>query len=142
VLFSQQKRNLKNKISEISDTIDNAATSYNWEADSVNIVKQDSIQQIKDSLNQGIKNKKIAEESSRIYDEKWYPKDSLSYVDQMVLKIIKKNDTAHLNTIIELITTHFKSPLQKARAIFFWIASTIKYDYETFNNNQVQPILQ
>jgi transglutaminase/protease-like cytokinesis protein 3 len=114
---------------------------YKWiYEDSVKMSKLDSINWIKDSVAMEVSNRKSEEEFSKLYQENWYPKDSLSYVDDIVEKIITANVNIDADSAVFLITKRFARPLQKARAIFFWIASTVKYDYYLYSNNLVQPI--
>ena len=108
--------------------------------DSLKSAIADSINRIKDSVNEEVESKKAEEEFSRIYRENWYPKDSLSYIDDIANQIISENESINIDKAISLITKRFNSPIQKARAIFFWIASTIEYDYYSFSNDLVIPI--
>ena len=108
--------------------------------DSLKSAIADSINRIKDSVNEEVESKKAEEEFSRIYRENWYPKDSLSYIDDIANQMISENESINIDKAISLITKRFNSPIQKARAIFFWIASTIEYDYYSFSNDLVIPI--
>lgn len=114
---------------------------YKWiYEDSIKMSKLDSINWIKDSIAIEADNKKSEYEFSKLYQENWYPKDSLSYVDNIVEKMITANVTIDVDSAVLLVSKRFIRPLQKARAIFFWIASTVKYDYYLYSNNLVQPI--
>ncbi len=108
--------------------------------DSLKRAVEDSINFIKDSINSEIEAKKYAADFSATYDESWYPRDSLSYVDDIVATLISANPNIEADSAASLIKKRFPSSLQKARAIFFWVAATIKYDFGAFSGNAVLPI--
>jgi len=104
--------------------------------DSLKRAVEDSIDYIKDSIAADIENKNWSDKIS----QSWYPKDSLSYIDDIVQGMITEHQNIGPDGAVAIIKKRFASSLQQARAIFFWIASTISYDYNAFNNNLVMPI--
>ena len=115
------------------------ATKWIYE-DSSKSAKEDSILFAKDSIESENELKKSSEEFFKVYQENHYPKDSLSYVDEIVASLISANDTIDVDNASYLIAKRFRSSLQQARAIFSWIASTVQYDHYSFSNNLVLPI--
>jgi len=62
-----------------------------------------------------------------------------SYVDNLTV-----NKTIEMDDLTSRLTEPFSEDIDKVRAIFYWIADNIEYDYENFKNktitsNQVQP---
>ena len=137
--YSQAKKPIKkNKLREQQKTdplVFNSEEEFNkWSyEDSLKRAIEDSLNYIKDSI-------ETEKEFSRIFQENWYPQDSLSYVDKIVEKLIITNPSIEIDSVAILIKKCFISSIQKSRAIFFWIASTIKYDYDAFNNDLIEPI--
>lgn len=109
-------------------------------SDSLQFFAEDSMAQVKDSLFYEDELKKSSDEFFKTYNAYHYPKDSLSYVDSITANWIKTNTSISADSASDLISKKFTTGLQKARAIFYWIASTIQYDYYSFSNNLVQPI--
>lgn len=103
--------------------------------------REDSIKWIKDSIAYEIQNQADLKMLAELDDKYYYPKDSLSYIDNMVKNWIHKDSTIRLDSTIQLINSSFRTSLQKARAVFCWVASTIKYDWVSYRNNSVRAII-
>jgi transglutaminase/protease-like cytokinesis protein 3 len=137
--YSQVKKPIKkNKLptqQKINPLSFNSEEEFNKWAyqDSLKRAIEDSINYIKDSI-------ETEREFSKIFQENWYPEDSLSYVDKIVEKMIVTNPSVGIDSVAILIKGRFTNSIQKARAVFFWVASTVKYDFDAFNNNLVKPI--
>jgi transglutaminase/protease-like cytokinesis protein 3 len=136
------KKSKSSSIQKIKPQVFNSEEEmYKWiYEDSIKSSRLDSINWIKDSIAIEVNNRKSEDEFSKLYQENWYPKDSLSYVDDIVEKIINTNVNITADSAALLVAKRFTRPLQKARAIFFWIASTVQYDDYLYSNNLVQPI--
>lgn len=73
-----------------------------------------------------------------MYRDKWYPRDSLSFIDDQADKIFKEIQDSSFQSLITTINSQFKTPLHKARVIFYWIAKNINYDWNGLMSNSVK----
>lgn len=64
----------------------------------------------------------------KVYNERINPKDSLSYIYQKTKVLFLGKISTSLDSVLSIINSNFKLPIHKARAIYFWIATNIKYD--------------
>lgn len=99
-----------------------------WLKDSIDLDTKYKKKWIKDSIEWEKVNKKKAESRDNLYNERWNPKDSLSYVDNKAAFLFTKNSIENLNTLAFVINSNFSNPLHKARVIYYWICTNIKYD--------------
>ncbi|MGC4101603.1 transglutaminase domain-containing protein [Ferruginibacter sp.] len=109
-------------------------------SDSIKQAFQDSVNYIKDSIAGEIELKKRKEAFYEVHEQFLFPKDSLNYVDVLTASLIKANSTVDVDSACIIIAKHFSTSLQKARAVFYWVASTVQYDWLGFRNNFILPI--
>lgn len=114
-----QKDSLRLQEEWIKDSLQSARE---WQKDSLRLHEQ----WIKDSIYR-----------DRFYENKFNPPDSLSFVDKAMSKIIADSTIIHPDSLAAVIKRRFKTPFQRTRAAFNWIARMVTYDHESFRNNSV-----
>lgn len=97
-----------------------------WEKDSIDLAKEFQRKWIKDSIRW-----------DRIFRERTNPQDSLSYIDKKARFLFDTVNPMSLDSIISVINSNFKTPLHKARAIYYWICTNIKYDSVSYLTNAI-----
>jgi transglutaminase/protease-like cytokinesis protein 3 len=147
-VIAQQKKKTAIKKQATSKSVKYSSPVFTNEADlnkwlyqdSVTRAFSDSVQAIKDSINAAEEMKKYEEAYEKVYAQYHYPEDSLSYVDKQTKVLLKTWDNVSVDSACLLISQKFSRTLQKARAIFCWVATRIQYDWFAYRNNAVMPI--
>lgn len=108
-----------------------------WTKDSIEFEKQHQRQWIKDSIKfeneQRIRNQKL----ERIYSERYNPKDSLDHVDKKAGVLFQSRNFTDADSVVAIINLNFKTSLYKARAIYYWICTNIKYDSVSYLSGNI-----
>jgi hypothetical protein len=109
-----------------------------WRMDSIKLMKEWKDQWIKDSLKFVKQADETVKQIEKIYQERWNPADSLKYIDDKTKRLFISGDSKTLDEVIVTINTNFTKPLHKARAVFWWIATSIQYDWDAYTSGQIK----
>jgi Transglutaminase-like superfamily len=108
--------------------------------DSAKLVFYDSAQQAKeDSLAMLVFEEKTKRNDS-IYQNYLNPKDALVDVDRKMGALLDIQGNLSIDTVISTVRLHFKTPLQRARALFYVVSKRIVYDHDAVAADTVKAI--
>lgn len=109
-----------------------------WRQDSIRAEEEWKIQWIKDSLQLVKEANETRNTIYRVYRKKLNPKDSLNYVDEKTHELFRNTANPAIDEVINTINKNFKRPLQRARAVYYWISCNIRYDWDGLKNDSVK----
>jgi transglutaminase-like putative cysteine protease len=108
-----------------------------WRQDSIKLMEEWKKQFELDSVKLVEQANKDIALVEKTYQERWNPADSLKYIDDKVKSIFNKTTAGSLEDVIATINKNFTKPLHKARAVFYWIATNIKYDWDAYSSGKI-----
>jgi transglutaminase/protease-like cytokinesis protein 3 len=108
-----------------------------WAKDSIELEKKYQNQWVKDSLKFENEQRVRSQKWEKIYSERYNPKDSLYHIDQKTKTLFQSKDFEDADNVVAIINLNFKTSLHKARAIYYWICTNIKYDSVSYLSGNI-----
>ena len=109
-----------------------------WRMDSIKLMKEWKDQWLVDSLKLVKQANETIDQIEKIYQGKWNPPDSLKYIDDKTKVLFNSGNSKTLNEVIAVINKNFTKPVHKARAVFYWIANNISYDWDAYTSGLIK----
>lgn len=101
-------------------------------------VTYDSTKQVLEDSLVMLEFEKKARISDSIYKNYLNPKDALVDVDRKMGALLDIQGSLSIDTVISTVRLHFKTPLQRARALFYVVSQRIMYDYDALAADTVK----
>jgi Transglutaminase-like superfamily len=109
-----------------------------WRMDSIKLMKEWKEQWLVDSLKLVKQANETIKQIEKIYQEKWNPADSLKYIGDKAKNFFSTANAKTLDEVVAVINKNFTKPLHKTRAVFWWIATNIRYDWDAYTSGLIK----